>query len=78
MTSPKMLGAFANYDEWNGPRSIATTPEARVTANSVQVVPVADGGCQLELHAGGQDIEIEVSPDGTISGIYMYRAAREK
>ncbi len=31
-----------------------------------QIVPVATGGVQIELHAQGIDIEIEINPDGTV------------
>ena len=34
------------------------------------VVPLADGGVQLEWHRGGVDLEIEVGSDGRPSGYY--------
>jgi hypothetical protein len=33
---------------------------------TAQIVPLADGGVQLEWHAGGNDIEIEVDPIGEV------------
>ena len=38
----------------------------RAFANSMSIVPTSEGGIQLEWHALGVDLEIEIAPDGTI------------
>lgn len=47
----------------------AITDQAIQTARAVYVVPCDDGGIQIELHAGGCDFELEIEPDGRVSGI---------
>jgi hypothetical protein len=61
---------------WDGYGSIPPTTDAIRTAAHLQVVPVAGGGLQLEIHAGGGDLEIEIQPDGSIHAISWSRANR--
>ena len=60
-------------DGWNGPGSKAVTAEAIETAANMRPVPANEGGIQLELHAGGVDIEIRIDPDGTVKSVYFER-----
>lgn len=53
-------------DGWDGHKSKAPTIEALSVARSLSCCPLGTGGVQIELHAGGMDIEIEVEPDGRI------------
>ena len=46
----------------------ASTEHAIRTARTLVGVPTAEGGFQIELHAGGADIEISIEPDGRVSG----------
>lgn len=39
------------------------------TAENLMVVPMSDGGVQIELHAGGANVEIVISPTGAVCGI---------
>ena len=41
----------------------------RAFMESVSLVPTSKGGVQMEWHALGLDLEIEIAPDGTICGI---------
>ncbi len=38
----------------------------------LSVVPVNDGGVQFEWHMPGGSVEIEISPDGKISGEALF------
>lgn len=60
---------YANEDDWYEPGSKRTTDAARRTAENFQLVPLQDGGCQIEAHAGGCDVEIEIADDGRIVAV---------
>lgn len=51
------------------------SPGARHTARYMALVPGDGGGCQFELHAGGVDVEIEISPSGEVRCVYFNRVA---
>lgn len=53
-------------DGWDGRGSAAPTKEALATAANISACPLGYGGIQLEIHAGGADIEIEIGADGHI------------
>jgi hypothetical protein len=36
------------------------------------MVPTLQGGVQLEWHRNGDDVEVEFSPDGAVSDVYVY------
>jgi len=36
-------------------------------------VPLGSGGLQLELHAGGADVEIEIDPSGKVTAVCWAR-----
>jgi len=59
---------------WNGGGEKPPTLEALRVLHSVAVVPVSDGGLQIEIHAGGFDVEIGIEPDGRIGDFYIARA----
>lgn len=48
---------------------------ARDTVRLISVVPREDGACQVELHAGGVDLEIFVTVNGQVEGVYFNRFA---
>ena len=54
------------------------SPDAEATAANMTKVPLRSGGVQLELHAGGMDIEIEIAPDGKVSSVLVSRGYEEK
>jgi hypothetical protein len=42
------------------------------------IVPTSQGGVQLEWHRNGDDVEIEFSPQGTVSDVYIYDRRTER
>jgi len=54
---------------WDGYDGKPTTKEAIDTATYMTVCPHSNGGLQIEMHAGGVDIEIEVAPDGKVISV---------
>ena len=54
---------------WDGHDGQPITPAALDTAGHLCVTPLSSGGLQIELHAGGADIEIEIGADGSIKGV---------
>ncbi len=69
----KKLNELAELgDEWDGhPKTKAPTNEAIDTARYMTVCPMSYGALSIELHAGGADIEIEISPDGHVESIFF-------
>jgi len=61
---------------WNSHGAKRITTEALRTIGEFFVVPRSNGGVQLELHCGGYDVEIEISPGGEVEGVY--RRTRKK
>jgi hypothetical protein len=51
------------------------TGHALRTASAVVAVPMEDGGIQIELHAGGVDLEIVVASTGAVKSVYWERVA---
>lgn len=64
-------------DDWDGYRGRKPTAAALATARWLTVVPVNDGGVQIEIHAGEADIEISIGPDGRVTGTFMGKAPKE-
>ena len=65
-------------DGWYDENSKSITDAAIKTAEYIQVVPMFSGGVQIELHAGGMDVEIVVEPDGRIFDICASRTRDKK
>lgn len=61
-------------DNWDGRGSAASTQQAIDTARNLVGVPLGHGGFQLELHAGGSDVEIEIDQSGAIVSVMWCRA----
>ena len=56
-----------NWDSYGGrPSSRLALDGARRFFDGAQVVPMSDGGIQLEWHLPGFDLEIDVAPDGSL------------
>lgn len=66
-----MVGLKADWDSY-GAKPI--TEAAIKTAGLMVPIPSRDGGIDLELHAGGIDLTIEIDPDGTVKSIYWEEA----
>ena len=62
-------------DGWDSYDGKAPTAEAMKTVSYFTTVPLSNGGLQVEVHAGGADVEIEIDPDGNINDIYFQRRA---
>lgn len=56
-------------DDWDGRGSAAPSDAAIRTARNMGAVPLGDGGLQMEMHAGGADIEIEINTLGKVVAI---------
>lgn len=63
-------------DGWDGyGKGRKITDAALATARHTQVVPMADGGLQMEWHIAGIDCEIEIQPNGKITSFYVEPAS---
>ena len=79
------LGQYLSYGEnWNGYGESAITAQAvehtvslltKVAMDGPEpaVVPMSDGGIQIEWHYGGTEIEIEVPPGEGELSVYVTR-----
>jgi len=47
----------------------------RSIRSALHVSPCIDGGLNLQAHAAGLDIEIELNPDGTLESVFVCRVA---
>lgn len=65
---------IANHPNWDGYGAPPTSKSAIETARCLAGVPLPNGGLQIELHAHGWDVEIEISPDGHIDSCLFGRA----
>lgn len=61
-----------DWDTYGAPR---ISQDAIRTAQAMTAVPTALGGVQLELHAAGVEIEIEILPSGRVKSILYERVA---
>lgn len=69
------LAEFAHLkDGWDGTRSMAPSEEAIRTCANFVPVPLCNGGIQVEVHAGGADVEIEIDAAGKIISVSWTRA----
>jgi hypothetical protein len=55
---------------WDSHAAIKISEHAIRTLANFHVVPMNDGGIQLEAHCGGKDLEIEINPAGQICSIF--------
>ena len=66
-------------DDWNGYDGENCPTQAAVDfLRCMAVVPLRSGGVQVEVHAGGFDIEIEINPDGQVDNVWLARAEEER
>lgn len=56
-------------DGWDGRGSAAPASKALETASSIGCRALGSGGVQLEIHAGGSSVEIEIDPDGQVVAV---------
>jgi hypothetical protein len=67
----KLDNLRALKDDWDNDGALAPTEEAILLAEKIinaepSVVPLTDGGVQVEWHCGA-DIEIAITPEGTMA-----------
>ncbi len=60
-------------DNWDFRGSSAPSDAALRTAGNLTAVPLGSGGLQLEMHAGGCDIEIEIDTLGKVTAVAWQR-----
>lgn len=56
-------------ENWDGDGAHPTSGQARRVLEALSVVPTVEGGAQIELHAGGVDLEIEIESTGKVTSI---------
>lgn len=60
-----------NWDGYDGARPSRSAIE---TIQCLTAVPLGSGAIQLEMHAGGADIEIVIGDDGRVASVYWQRS----
>ena len=65
---------------WKGYEDKGPSLDQRVinVARFLAVVPTSSGGLQIEWHANGWDIEVEVNSDGEFMGVFAERATTKE
>jgi hypothetical protein len=58
-------------DDWDSYGGVPITPQAIRTAEAVFFVPTSNGGIQVEMHAGGIEVEVEIRPDGRVVSVLV-------
>ena len=64
----------ATEPDWDSYGGKPTTEAAIKTARNLVGIPLRTGGIQIEMSAGGADIEIEIDPDGKVSSVLWMKA----
>jgi hypothetical protein len=67
----KLDNLRALKDDWDNDGAVAPTEDALQLAEHIlntpgQAVPLTNGGVQIEWHIGGADVEIVITPEGTM------------
>lgn len=62
-------------DNWDSYGASPISEKAIETASYLAIVPVCNGGIQIELHAGEAEIEIEIDEGGRVTSV-MFEAYR--
>lgn len=62
---------------WDGYDAYPISDAALAVVRALHVVPTCNGGIQIEWHANGWDVEVEVSKDGIPTGVLMERDTPE-
>lgn len=70
----------ATVENWDTYGAAALTPEIIALADriydAIHFIPTSNGGFQIEFHAGGLDVEIEIDQQGGLEGVYVSRSHR--
>lgn len=76
--TPLTDGLRALEPDWDSYGGVPTTDAALRAAEGVErsftLVPHSDGGFQVEIHAAGIDVEVEIGPDGTFESSWVGKA----
>lgn len=67
----KLDNLRALKDDWDNDGAPAPTEDAIALAELIlntpgHAVPLTNGGVQIEWHVGGADVEIVITPEGTL------------
>ena len=74
MSAPVDLSALRTLRPgWDSYGGRPITEQAIATAQAIAFVPSPNGGVQIELHAGGADVEIEIGADGYVETVMWGR-----
>lgn len=70
VTDARIDSLAALEQNWNSYGAPPPTLEALRVLRCLHVMPTNDGGVQIEWHCNGQDVEIEVGPNGLLDGMW--------
>ncbi len=78
MSAPRLsedwkAGLRALKEGWDSYGSKPISEAALAAVGDIFVVPLVNGGIQLEIHKEGLDAEIEISPEGRFKSVYISR-----
>lgn len=74
-TLDRLAGLTQGWDGHQGhPPTEGALDAARQFLLNAAVVPLSDGGLQIEWHRGDLDIEVEISPGGNLRHVSIGRA----
>lgn len=69
---PEKIAALAALEEgWDSYGAAPVTQAALDVVRCIAVVPTVNGGVQVEWHANGWEVEIEVDPDGEVRSVMV-------
>lgn len=65
---------------WDTYGAVSITDKALKAAEGIErsfaLVPLADGGFQVEIHGGGIEVEVEFNPEGEMESTWVGKASR--
>ena len=72
----KLAGLEPNWDTYGAkPTTEAAIAKAELLRDNLCFVPMNDGGVQIEVHAAGVEMEVEIGPDGSFVSWWFAPAA---
>lgn len=78
MNHPALDDLRALEPNWDSYGAATISEAALTTASYLCFVPTVNGGIQIELHAGGMDIEVEIDPEGLIETVLVAPERRKQ
>ncbi len=72
--NPAVLADLAKLPyNWDSYGSSKISKEAIKALDNIHVVPTSIGGWILEMRLSGADVDIEITPDGTVDSVWHKR-----